>query len=73
MINTTFNCYHTLCHLCSAIASLVTFISVEHASDVHLQDFLLGGGSQWLDKEMATHSSIVAWRTPWTVEPHGAW
>ena len=22
-----------------------------------------------LDKEMATHSSIVAWRIPWTEEP----
>ena len=22
-----------------------------------------------LEKEMATHSSIVAWRTPWTEEP----
>ena len=26
-----------------------------------------------LEKEMATHSSILAWRTPWTEEPgvHG--
>ena len=24
-----------------------------------------------LEKEMATHSSILAWRIPWTVEPHG--
>ena len=24
-----------------------------------------------LEKEMATHSSIVAWRTPWTEEPGG--
>ena len=22
-----------------------------------------------LEKEMATHSSILAWKTPWTVEP----
>ena len=22
-----------------------------------------------LEKEMATHSSILAWRIPWTVEP----
>ena len=22
-----------------------------------------------LEKEMATHSSILAWRTPWTEEP----
>ena len=24
-----------------------------------------------LDKEMATHSSILAWRVPWTEEPGG--
>ena len=24
-----------------------------------------------LDKEMATNSSIIAWRIPWTVEPGG--
>ena len=24
-----------------------------------------------LEKEMATHSSIVAWRIPWTEEPGG--
>ena len=25
-----------------------------------------------LEKEMATHSSILAWRIPWTEEPGGA-
>ena len=24
-----------------------------------------------LQKEMATHSSVLAWRIPWTEEPHG--
>ena len=24
-----------------------------------------------LEKEMAAHSSILAWRTPWTEEPGG--
>ena len=24
-----------------------------------------------LEKEMATHSSILAWQTPWTDEPGG--
>ena len=26
-----------------------------------------------LEKEMATHSSILAWRIPWTEEPDGLW
>ena len=31
------------------------------------------GGEDPLEKEMATHSSILAWRSPWTEEPgvHG--
>ena len=27
------------------------------------------GQEDALEKEMATHSSILAWRTPWTEEP----
>ena len=26
-----------------------------------------------MTKEMATHSSYLAWRTPWTEEPGGLW
>ena len=26
-----------------------------------------------LEKEMAPHSSILAWRIPWTEEPGSAW
>ena len=26
-----------------------------------------------LEKGMATHSSILAWRIPWTEEPGGLW
>ena len=29
------------------------------------------GGEDPLEKGMATHSSIVAWRIPWTEEPSG--
>ena len=29
------------------------------------------GSEDPLEKEMATHSSILAWRTPWTEEPGG--
>ena len=29
------------------------------------------GGEDPLDKERATHSSILAWRIPWTEEPGG--
>ena len=26
-----------------------------------------------LEKEMAAHSSVLAWRIPWTEEPGGLW
>ena len=29
------------------------------------------GGEDPLEKEMATHSSILAWRIPWTEKPGG--
>ena len=29
------------------------------------------GREDSLEKEMATHPSILAWRTPWTEEPGG--
>ena len=29
------------------------------------------GWEDTLEKEMATHSSILAWRIPWTEEPSG--
>ena len=29
------------------------------------------GGEDPLEKEMATYSSILAWRIPWTEEPGG--
>ena len=31
------------------------------------------GGEDPLEEEMATHSSILAWRIPWTEEPGGQW
>ena len=32
---------------------------------------LFVGWEDALEKEMATHSSILAWKTPWTEEPGG--
>ena len=35
--------------------------------------FLSLGWEDLLGKEMAIHSSILAWRIPWTEEPGGLW
>ena len=32
---------------------------------------LILGGEDRLEEDMATHSSILAWRIPWTEEPGG--
>ena len=29
------------------------------------------GGEDPLEKEMATHSNVLAWKIPWTEEPGG--
>ena len=31
------------------------------------------GWEDALEKEMATHSSVLAWTFPWTEEPGGLW
>ena len=44
------------------------WIRVPHSPQFLIVACLVGAG---LEKEMATHSSILAWRTPGTEEPGG--
>ena len=37
------------------------------------ETWVLLGQEDPLEEEMATHSSILAWRIPWTEEPGGLW
>ena len=48
----------------SLIAKLVKNLSVLQETSVR---FL--GQEDPLEKEMATHSSVLTWRSPWTEEP----
>ena len=41
-----------------------------NAGDVRDTGSILGSGRS-LEKEMATHSNILAWRIPWIVESEG--
>ena len=41
-----------------------------NTGDSRDMDSILGSGRS-LEKEMATHSSILAWKIPWTMEPGG--
>ena len=40
-------------------------------SQIRLSDFIFTFHFHALEKEMATHSSVLAWRTPGTGEPGG--
>ena len=40
-------------------------------SQTRLSDFTLTFHFHALEEEMATHSSVLAWRIPWTEEPGG--
>ena len=40
-------------------------------SQIRLSDFRFTFHFHALEKEMATHSSILAWRIPWMEEPGG--
>ena len=51
-------------------ASLVAQ-TVEHLPAVRETQVRSLGWEDPLEKEMATHSSILAWRIPWTEEPGG--
>ena len=42
------------------------------AGDVRDTGFIPGSGRS-LEEDMAIHSSILAWRIPWTEEPGGLW
>ena len=41
-----------------------------NAGDIRDAGYIVGGKGP-LEEEMATHSSILAWRIPWTEEPGG--
>ena len=45
-------------------------LSIESSCNSGDSGSIPGSGDN-LEKEMATHSSILAWRIPWTEEPDG--
>ena len=56
--------YPTFLHLASLVAQTVKHLSAMHESWVRSL-----GQEDPLEKEMATHSSILAWKIPWAEEP----
>ena len=61
----------SLCRLaCSLVASLVAHM-VKNPPTTRGTRVVSLGGEDPLEKGMATHSSILAWRIPWSEEPGG--
>ena len=55
-----------LCSLASLVAQMVKNLPAMQETQVQSLS-----GEDPLEKEMATHSSVLAWRIPWTEEPGG--
>ena len=53
-----------MCHSISLVAQMVNCLSTMW--DTQVQSL---GWEDPLEKEMAIHSSIIAWKIPWTEEP----
>ena len=47
----------------------VILSSSQVALEVTIDEGLIPGLGRCLEEELATHSSILAWETPWTEEP----
>ena len=58
-------------HVDRLISSQVVLVVKDLPSSAETQEMGVRslGREDPLEKEMATHSSILAWRIPWTVEP----
>ena len=57
---------------CFTFHFLFHLLVINHSTSVQLHlEMTKETKGQGLEKEMATHSSILAWRIPWTEEPGG--
>ena len=62
---TSLNCFVIMGNLCCFSGLWFSFLK-----NIYLFTWLWGWGDP-LEEGMATHSSILAWRIPWTEEPGG--
>ena len=63
--------YLIIIQIVSPGASLVLVVKNPPAKAGDIRDVGLIPGSDPLQEGMATHSSVLAWRSPWTEEPGG--
>ena len=49
----------------------ITSWQIDQETEEAVRHIILGGSKITAEKEMAIHSSFLAWRIPWTEEPGG--
>ena len=65
---------HTHTHTYIYIAQVVLVVKNQLTNAGDVRDVgSIPGLRRFLEKDMATHSSILAWRIPWTEEPGRLW
>ena len=70
----TASCGQLVAHECvnawasQAVLVVRIHLPVQETEETQLRSL---GGEDPLEKEVATHSNILAWRIPWTEEPGG--
>ena len=68
--------FHCMCmcvRVCVCITSCLSLVAQWFRIQMPMQETWVWslGGEDALEKDMATHSSILAWKIPWTEEPGG--
>ena len=56
------------CHSSSLVKNSLPFLPMQEAKELQVRPL---GWEEPLEKETATHSSILSWEIPWTEEPVG--
>ena len=59
----------SLCRLACSLVALLVAQMVKNPPTTQETWVVSLGGEDPLEKGMATHSSIIAWRVPWSEEP----
>ena len=63
--------YYSILKRKEVLIHATTWMEWMALEDIMLSKISQSQKSKYMGKEMATHSSILAWKSPWTEEPGG--
>ena len=67
------NCQMTAINRILSLSTAVVLEIINKSLNLYIVQVCSLGWEDPLEEGMATHSSILAWRIPWTEEPSGLW